>query len=97
MVGLGHPKLTKYGCMMLKNLSQLEIEIGENAYSFTCSPTSPLSEIKEALCQFLTYVGTVEQKYKEAQANAESQAQAQQNLPVTDEVKAEEIQEANAE
>jgi hypothetical protein len=79
---------------MLKTLSQLEFEIGENAYSFTCNPNSPLAEVKEALCQFLTFVGTVEQKHKEAQANAE--AQAQQNLPVSDEVKAEETQEANA-
>ena len=56
---------------MLKNLAQLEHIIGDNFYRFTCGNTAPISEIKDALFQFLKLVGQIED-----QAKAQQEAQA---------------------
>lgn len=58
---------------MQKQLTQLEHKIGEKIYHFMCDPASPLDHVKEALFQFIKYVGAVEDAIKSQQA-----AQAQQ-------------------
>jgi hypothetical protein len=72
---------------MLKNISKLELKVGEKTYQFLCDNDSPLNDIKEAIFQFQKYVGVIEDQIKaqmEAQAKAASEA-----MPVTDEIKPE--------
>lgn len=72
---------------MLKNISKLELKVGEKTYQFICDNDSPLSDIKEAIFQFQKYIGVVEDNIKQ-QMEAKAQADAE-SLPVTDEVKPE--------
>lgn len=72
---------------MLKNISKLELKVGEKVYQFICDNDSPLSDIKEAIFQFQKYIGVVEDNIKQ-QMEAKAQADAE-SLPVTDEVKPE--------
>ena len=60
---------------MLKYISQLEHKIGDKTYQFLCDPNSPLSEVKDALFQFLRYVGQVEDAVKEQQEKAKDEAE----------------------
>lgn len=64
---------------MLKNISKLEVVIGEKTYSLLCDNDSPTTSIKEACFQFLKFVGQVEDQVKA------------QNEQVSSELKAEEI------
>ena len=52
---------------MLKNVTGLEYQIGEKLYHFTCAIDAPITEVKEALAQFLSYATQV--------SNAPAQAQ----------------------
>ncbi len=45
---------------MQKNICQLEVKIGEKVYHLLCDHDSPLAHVKEALFQFLKYIGQVE-------------------------------------
>lgn len=54
---------------MHKSVTQLEHKIGDRVFHFTCDPLSPLSEVKDAMFQFLKYVGQIEDAAK-AQADA---------------------------
>ncbi len=49
---------------MLKNITRLEHEIGEKSYHFLCDMDSPLNEVREALCQFLKYIGNLEDELR---------------------------------
>lgn len=49
---------------MLKNISQLESKIADKSYYFSCEIDAPLPNIKEALFQFLKYIGQVEDHMK---------------------------------
>ncbi len=49
---------------MIKNISQLETKISEKTYHFSCEIDAPLPNIKEALFQFLKYIGQVEDHMK---------------------------------
>ncbi len=49
---------------MLKNISQLETKIEEKSFRFSCDIDAPLPNIKEALFQFLKYIGQVEDHIK---------------------------------
>jgi len=49
---------------MIKNLTQLEVKVGEKIYHFLCDQDSPLQHAKEALFQFLKYPGQVEDAAK---------------------------------
>jgi hypothetical protein len=51
--------------MMIKNLSQLEHKIGERVYHFSASMDSPINEVKDALFQFMKYVGKIEDAARE--------------------------------
>ncbi len=60
---------------MLKNVSQLELTIDEKTYRFTCDMDSPLEQVKEAIFQFLKYIGQVEDSIKQHQAQQVEVAQ----------------------
>lgn len=49
---------------MLKNISRLETKVNEKIYQFLCDLDSPLPEVKEALFQFVKYVGQIEDQIK---------------------------------
>jgi len=49
---------------MLKNISRLEHKIGERLYHLTCDMDSPLLDVKEAVFQFLKYIGQCEDSVK---------------------------------
>jgi hypothetical protein len=49
---------------MLKNISKLEIQVGEKMYHFYCDHDSPIEHVKEALFQFQKYVGQIEDAVK---------------------------------
>ena len=65
---------------MLKNLVQLDHKIGENTYQFLCQNTAPLHEIKDALCQFMKYVGNIEDQVR-ANQEAEKQKTSSEDAP----------------
>jgi len=78
---------------MLKNISKLEIKIGEKTYQFLCDMDCPLHEVKESLFQFIKYVGQIEDKIKEQQEAQKSQEDAKSVVePIV-----EQVQEAKAE
>ncbi len=61
---------------MLKNTVQIDYIIGSNTYTFICGNTSPLPEIKEALCYYMKYIGNIEDHAKsqqEAQASEQKE------------------------
>lgn len=58
---------------MLKNVSGVAFQVGENVYHFLCSQNGTFVEIKEALSQFMAHIVNLE-----AQANAQAAAKAQQ-------------------
>jgi hypothetical protein len=60
---------------MLKNISRLECKIKEKIYQFTCDMDSPLDEVKEAIFQFLKYIGQIEDSIKQHQAQQVEPAQ----------------------
>jgi hypothetical protein len=64
---------------MLKQISQLECVIADKIYQFTCSPDSSIEHVKEALFQFLKFVGQIEDNAKAAQ-----EVQKRQNDPKTE-------------
>jgi len=41
---------------MLRQLSRLEVKVGERIYQLSCEPDSPLGEIHDALLQMKGYV-----------------------------------------
>ena len=57
---------------MLKNITRIEHKIGDRLYHLTCDQDSPISEVKDALCQFMGQVTQIENRIKEAQAQAAS-------------------------
>lgn len=52
---------------MLKNISRLEIKVGEKDYHFNCDHDSPLQDVKAALEEFLKYVVTLEEGVRASQ------------------------------
>ena len=56
---------------MLKNISQLEIAINNFTFRFYTEMNAPLPDIKEALFQFLRFVGQIEEQTKIMQKSAE--------------------------
>ena len=52
---------------MLKNINRLEYVIEGKVYHFMCDMDSPLHNVKEALFQFIKYVGSIEDVIKKAQ------------------------------
>jgi hypothetical protein len=52
---------------MFKALARLEYKIGDKLYHLTCDHDSPLSEVKEALTQFLGHCVSAERAALDAQ------------------------------
>ena len=51
---------------MIKNISKFEVKIGERTYQMLCEMDSPLPEAKEALFQFIKYLGHIEDAHAQA-------------------------------
>lgn len=68
---------------MIKNISQLEHVVEGKLFQFLCPTDANISHVKEALCQFMTYVGNIETQIKAAQlqAQATTQVPAQTDSP----------------
>lgn len=58
---------------MLKNISQLEHKIGHRIYHLLADSNSPLNEVKEALFEFVKFVGKLEDNAKMAQSQLEAE------------------------
>lgn len=52
---------------MLRNISRLECKVGEKIYQLFCDMDSPVEHVKQALFEFLKYVGQVEDAIKASQ------------------------------
>jgi hypothetical protein len=63
---------------MLKNVSQLEHTISGKVYRFTCENDAELSQVKEALIRFLSYVTQLSDAIEE-QIKVDKEKQAQEN------------------
>jgi hypothetical protein len=50
--------------LMQKNICQLEAKVGEKVFHLLCEQDSPLAYVKEALFQYLKYVGQLEDNAK---------------------------------
>lgn len=59
---------------MLKNISRLEHKVGDRVYHLICDNDSPLNDVKDALCKFLSYVDQIAEA---AKANQAAQQEAQ--------------------
>lgn len=70
---------------MLKNTVQIDYIIGSNTYSFICGNTAPLSEVKEALCYYMKYVGNIEDQVK-AQQESQEQDKKEQEPDIAPEI-----------
>lgn len=64
---------------MLKNISQLHHIIAGKAYHFTCDHDCPLEHVKEALFQFITYIGKLEEYIKSQQEAAKNTSTSSEN------------------
>ncbi len=73
---------------MLKNISKLEITVGQKVFQFFCDNDAPLGDVKEAIFQFQKYVGMVEDNIK-AQQEAAAKAEAEKANAPTEDVKPE--------
>ena len=74
---------------MLKNVIQLEHQVGDKVYHLMCDNDSPLADVKDALCQFMKYVGNIEDQVKAQNAANEAAAAvpvAPEAAPVSDNV-----------
>jgi hypothetical protein len=71
---------------MIKNISRLEHVINEKLYHFTCDMDSPIENVKDALFQFMKYVGQIEDNIKQQQAKQAADQAVAEPLPVSDAV-----------
>ncbi len=56
---------------MLKNIVKLEYIINEKQYYLHCDNDAPLTHVKEALFQFLKYIGQIEDQVKASKPSEE--------------------------
>lgn len=59
---------TQHRNIMIKQLTQLEHKIGDRVFHFVCDPNSPITEVKDALLQFIKLACQVEDQIKANQA-----------------------------
>jgi hypothetical protein len=64
---------------MLKNISKLECKIGEKSYQLLCEMDSPTGDVKQALFEFLKYVGQVEDAIKASQKVVQENSKNQES------------------
>lgn len=58
---------------MLKNVSKLEHKIGDKVYHLLCDTDSPLVDVKEALFEFVKFIGKIEDDAKAQQKLLENE------------------------
>lgn len=66
---------------MLKNLTQLETIIEGKTYRLMCETDSPLSHVKDALCQFIHYCQNVEQTAKQPKPDSLPNEPKKEEIP----------------
>lgn len=73
---------------MLKDICKLEHVVGQRVYHLLCDRDSPINEVKDALLEFLKFLGKIEDQAKEAAAKqAESESEKkEEEIPVVDAV-----------
>ncbi len=59
---------------MISNKTQLAFTVGSRVYNFLADADSPLNEAKEALFQFIKFIGQIEDAAKAAAAKAAADA-----------------------
>lgn len=75
---------------MLKNISKLELTVGQKVFQFICDNDAPIADVKEAIFQMQKYVGMIEDKIKEQQETQKAEApEVKTDLPLIEEVKPE--------
>ncbi len=67
---------------MLKQMSKLECNIADKKYEMHLDSDSPLQHVKEALFQFLKYVGQIEDNILAQQKAQEESKDESQEQPV---------------
>ncbi len=68
---------------MIQNVTKLEVKVGEKIYQFLCDQDSPITGVKEALIQFMSYSVNIE---RQAQERAQLPPLPKSDLPVEDKV-----------
>ncbi len=63
---------------MRGSISYIQHKIGERNYILLCDPTSPLSEIREAILNINIEIDEIEKIAIQAQADAEQQVQVEE-------------------
>lgn len=56
---------------MIKNKTQIEAEVDGKKYHLLCDHDSPIAHVKEALFQFIKYMGHLEEKIASDQKQEE--------------------------
>ncbi len=62
---------------MLKNIVQLEVQVGEKQYRFLCDNDAPIGAVKESLFQLNKLVAEIEERIVSANKEAEEAKQAE--------------------
>lgn len=65
---------------MLKNISRLECKVNEKDYQLFCDNDSPIEHVKEALFQFLKYIGQLEDQNKVMQEELKKKSEEEQKV-----------------
>lgn len=71
---------------MLRNVTQLTVQVGEKLYHLFCDHDSPIGHVKEAIFEFTKVVAEVEQKIKDAQKPAEEEQKVDEPMVQAQEV-----------
>ena len=53
---------------MIKNISKIEVVVGEKTYQLLCELDSPIEHVKEAIFQMGKFVGQIEDNIRKSQA-----------------------------
>jgi hypothetical protein len=72
---------------MLKNIVRLEHKVDNRIFHLLCDNDAPTGHVKEALFQFLKYIGQIEDQAKTQQAQPETDKVAEE--PKVEELKVE--------
>lgn len=58
---------------MIKNISKIELKINNRDYQFLCDPDCSTLEVKEAIFQFLKFIGHIEDVAQASQKQKDEQ------------------------
>ena len=71
---------------MLKNITQLTVQVGEKVYHLLCDNDSPIAHVKEAIFEFTKSVAQIEQNIKDAQQSSQEVEKVNESEVKTEEV-----------